>query len=77
MAEVIQKRLLTKNEIGTELLKTTYTQQVNNFKTLFGFADGGQSYQTSATRSTLSTPTRLCHISFRLFEAGHSWYFGA
>lgn len=44
VAEVIQKRLLTKNEIGTELLKTTYSQQFNNFKTLFEFADGGQQY---------------------------------
>lgn len=44
VAEVIQKRLLTKNDIGTELLKTTYSQQFNNFKTLFEFADGGQKY---------------------------------
>lgn len=45
VAEVIQKRLLTKNDIGTELLKTVYEQQFNNFKTLFEFADGGQHYQ--------------------------------
>ncbi|MFX5595011.1 hypothetical protein ABTD92_20380, partial [Acinetobacter baumannii] len=44
VAEVIQKRLLTKNEIGTELLAITYDQQLNNFKTLFEFADGGQQY---------------------------------
>lgn len=44
VAEVIQKRLLTKNEIGSELLRTTYDQQLNNFKTLFEFADGGQQY---------------------------------
>lgn len=45
VAEVIQKRLLTKNGIGKELLETTYDQQINNFKTLFEFADGGQQYQ--------------------------------
>ena len=45
VAEVIQKRLLTKNDSGTELLKTVYNQQLNNFKTLFDFADGGQHYQ--------------------------------
>jgi len=45
VAEVIQKRLLTKNDIGAELLKATYDQQLNNFKTLFEFADGGQQYQ--------------------------------
>lgn len=45
VAEVIQKRLLTKNAIGAELLKTVHDQQLNNFKTLFEFADGGQGYQ--------------------------------
>ncbi|WP_395604168.1 BREX system P-loop protein BrxC [Pseudomonas sp. B21128] len=45
VAEVIQKRLLTKNDTGTDLLKTVYEQQFNNFKTLFEFADGGQHYQ--------------------------------
>lgn len=45
VAEVIQKRLLTKNDIGADLLKTVYDQQFNNFKTLFEFADGGQHYQ--------------------------------
>ena len=45
VAEVIQKRLLTKNETGAQLLKATYAQQFNNFKTLFEFADGGQQYQ--------------------------------
>lgn len=45
VAEVIQKRLLTKNSVGTGLLESVYEQQVNNFKTLFEFADGGQHYQ--------------------------------
>src|SRR5690606_29587019 len=45
VAEVIQKRLLTKNDSGADLLKTVYDQQFNNFKTLFEFADGGQHYQ--------------------------------
>lgn len=45
VAEVIQKRLLTKNDVGAELLKNVYDQQFNNFKTLFDFADGGQHYQ--------------------------------
>ncbi|MBN0669277.1 hypothetical protein JTM15_35480, partial [Pseudomonas aeruginosa] len=34
VAEVIQKRLLTKNDSGADLLKTVYDQQFNNFKTL-------------------------------------------
>lgn len=45
VAEVIQKRLLTKNDIGADLLKTVYDQQFNNFKTLFDFTEGGQHYQ--------------------------------
>jgi hypothetical protein len=45
VAEVIQKRLLTKNETGADLLKTVYDQQFNNFKTLFDFTEGGQHYQ--------------------------------
>lgn len=44
VAEVIQKRLLTKNEAGADLLKVVYNQQVNNFKTLFEFTDGAQNY---------------------------------
>lgn len=39
VAEVIQKRLLTKNNEGERLLKTIYDQQNNNFKTLFDFSD--------------------------------------
>lgn len=45
VAEVIQKRLLTKNQVGTDLLIQTWQQQSNHFKTLFEFADGGQQYQ--------------------------------
>ena len=45
VAEVIQKRLLTKNDTGADLLKTVYDQQFNNFKTLFDFTEGGQHYQ--------------------------------
>ena len=44
VAEVIQKRLLTKNDTGADLLKTVYEQQFNNFKTLFDFTDGAQHY---------------------------------
>ena len=45
VAEVIQKRLLTKNDTGVDLLHTVYDKQFNNFKTLFEFSDGGQHYQ--------------------------------
>ena len=43
--EVIQKRLLLKNERGVNLLSDLYHDQANNFKTLFDFADGSQTYR--------------------------------
>lgn len=69
VAEVIQKRLLTKNEIGTELLKTTYTQQVNNFKTLFGFSDGGQSYQNFRDEEHFTYAYPFVPYQFPLFQS--------
>lgn len=69
VAEVIQKRLLTKNEIGTELLKTTYTQQVNNLKTLFGFADGGQSYQNFRDEEHFTYAYPFVPYQFPLFQS--------
>ena len=69
VAEVIQKRLLTKNEIGTELLKTTYSQQVNNFKTLFGFADGGQSYQNFRDEEHFTYAYPFVPYQFPLFQS--------
>lgn len=43
--EVIQKRLLLKNEAGVEKLSTTYHAACNNFKTLLDFSDGSQTYK--------------------------------
>ncbi|MEA1969806.1 MAG: BREX system P-loop protein BrxC, partial [Thermodesulfobacteriota bacterium] len=45
VAEVIQKRLLQKNDGGINELSKVYDKQVNNFKTLFDFADGSQFYR--------------------------------
>jgi hypothetical protein len=45
VAEVIQKRLLQKNDTGINNLSKVYDDQVNNFKTLFDFADGSQLYR--------------------------------
>lgn len=69
VAEVIQKRLLTKNEIGAELLKTTYAQQVNNFKTLFDFADGGQSYQNFRDENHFIYAYPFVPYQFPLFQS--------
>ena len=45
VAEVIQKRLLTKNERARKILSRIYEQQKNNFRTLFDFVDGSKTYK--------------------------------
>ncbi|MCC6503799.1 MAG: BREX system P-loop protein BrxC [Deltaproteobacteria bacterium] len=50
VAEVIQKRLLTKTEDGVSLLSDIYHAQSNNFKTLFDFADGSVTYRNFQDR---------------------------
>ncbi|MET3124315.1 energy-coupling factor transporter ATP-binding protein EcfA2 [Oxalobacteraceae bacterium GrIS 2.11] len=69
VAEVIQKRLLTKNEIGSELLKITYAQQVNNFKTLFGFSDGGQTYENFRDEDHFIYAYPFVPYQFPLFQS--------
>ena len=44
VAEVIQKRLLLKNQKGLSELISLYDEQSNNFKTLFDFGDGSRTY---------------------------------
>ena len=69
VAEVIQKRLLTKNDVGCLLLKDVYAQQVNNFKTLFDFADGGQSYQNFRDEEHFTYCYPFLPYQFPLFQA--------
>lgn len=69
VAEVIQKRLLTKNAVGYELLTAQYAQQVNNFKTLFDFADGGQSYQNFRDEKHFIFCYPFVPYQFPLFQA--------
>lgn len=45
VAEVIQKRLLLKNDSGVRQLTAVHAEQANNFKTLFDFTDGSQTYK--------------------------------
>ncbi|MCK6622791.1 MAG: BREX system P-loop protein BrxC [Calditrichaceae bacterium] len=40
--EVIQKRLLAKNEAGEKILKSLYEKETSNFKTYFHFEEGRQ-----------------------------------
>lgn len=69
VAEVIQKRLLTKNQIGAGLLQTTYSQQFNNFKTLFEFADGGQQYTNFRDVAHFTDCYPFVPYQFPLFQA--------
>jgi hypothetical protein len=69
VAEVIQKRLLTKNETGMALLASTYEQQFNNFKTLFEFADGGQQYTNFRDAEHFTYCYPFVPYQFPLFQA--------
>ncbi len=69
VAEVIQKRLLSKNDDGVSQLSDTYHAQVNNFKTLFGFADGSQTYRNFQDRDHFIHSYPFIPYQFPLFQA--------
>ncbi len=74
VAEVIQRRLLTKNDVGIEQLTTIYHAQSNNFKTLFDFGDGSQTYKNFRDRDHFihSYPFKL-HRRFLLLDEPDCW----
>ncbi len=69
VAEVIQKRLLTKNEEGVRLLSDIYHAQSNNFKTLFDFADGSQTYRNFQDRDHFIHSYPFTPYQFSLFQS--------
>jgi len=69
VAEVIQKRLLTKNAEGQALLKTIYAEQNNNFKTLFDFAEDARSYGNFKDESHFTFCYPFIPYQFPLFQA--------
>lgn len=69
VAEVIQKRLLTKNEQGVKLLGSVYEKQFNNFKTLFDFSDGAQHYQNFRDLEHFTYCYPFVPYQFPLFQA--------
>ena len=69
VAEVIQKRLLTKNEEGVHLLSDIYHAQSNNFKTLFDFADGSQTYRNYQDRDHFIHSYPFIPYQFALFQS--------
>jgi energy-coupling factor transporter ATP-binding protein EcfA2 len=66
--EVIQKRLLLKNETGIQQLSAVYAQQQNNFKTLFAFADG-QTYRSFRDRDHFIHSYPFIPYQFDLFQS--------
>lgn len=69
VAEVIQKRLLTKTEDGVRLLSDIYHAQSNNFKTLFDFADGSQTYRNFHDRDHFIHSYPFIPYQFALFQS--------
>lgn len=69
VAEVIQKRLLMKNEDGVCLLSDIYHEQSNNFKTLFDFADGSQTYRNYQDRDHFIHCYPFIPYQFSLFQS--------
>lgn len=68
VAEVIQKRLLMKNDLGVQLLSDVYHREVNNFKTLFDFADGSQTYRNFQDREHFIHAYPFIPYQFALFQ---------
>ncbi|MEW8441904.1 MAG: BREX system P-loop protein BrxC [Candidatus Thiodiazotropha taylori] len=69
VAEVIQKRLLLKNERGISGLSDLYHDQANNFKTLFDFADGSQTYRNYQDREHFIHSYPFIPYQFALFQS--------
>ena len=67
--EVIRKRLLDKNARGRRLLATIYDEERNNFKTLFDFADGSQTYRSFRDREHFIQSYPFISYQFPLFQS--------
>ena len=69
VAEVIQKRLLAKNQEGIKPLSTLYQQQANNFKTLFDFSDKSASYRNFKDEDHFINSYPFIPYQFSLFQS--------
>lgn len=68
VAEVIEKRLLMKNNDGVKLLSDIYQIQTNNFKTLFDFADGSKNYRNFKDQDHFIHSYPFIPYQFALFQ---------
>ena len=69
VAEVIQKRLLLKNDEGIRRLTDIYHAEANNFKTLFDFADGSVVYKNFQNRDHFIHGYPFIPYQFALFQS--------
>lgn len=69
VAEVIQRRLLEKKDEFIPALSDLYHEQENNFKTLFDFADGSQSYRNFRDREHFLQSYPFIPYQFGLFQS--------
>lgn len=67
--EVIQKRLLLKNEESNNLLIDIYNKEQNNVKTLLKFNDGSRQYQTYRDAEHFVNTYPFIPYQFDLFQA--------
>ena len=69
VSEVIQKRLLKKNEGSAIGLSDLYFKQSNNFKTLFDFADGSHNYRNFKDEEHFIYSYPFIPYQFDLFQS--------
>jgi hypothetical protein len=69
VAEVIQKRLLSKTENGAERISDLYHREYNNFGTLFSFADGSRNYNVYKDRDEFIRSYPFVPYQFELFQS--------
>jgi len=69
VAEVIQRRLLEKKDEYVPQLSDLFHQQENNFKTLFDFADGSQTYRNYRDREHFIESYPFIPYQFVLFQS--------
>ena len=69
VAEVIQKRLLSKTEEGVEIVSDLYHSEGNNFGTLFSFTDGSRDYKVYRERDEFIRNYPFVPYQFELFQS--------
>lgn len=67
--EVIQKRLLQKNELGESSLSDIYKERSNSFKTLFDFSDGSHNYKNFKDKEHFIYSYPFIPYQFTLFQS--------